>query len=343
MARLLLHIGPMKTGSTAIQTALGENRKVLRQQGILALQPCNSSFLHGVVANLLKQRPLSPLQDQKLTRLRQDLANTRAGDQTLLLSGELLGQGLDQQGIELLIELLRQTCPQPIEEIQAVCYLRSQDELSVSLASTKLRSGRISHPCHGKPFSYAAMLKAWAQVLGRQQVHPRRYERSNWEAGDVVADFASFLGVTYELLRTRSQQVRNPSLNLQAQGLLERLALAMRERHAPQNPEDLPGWSLLIRCLDSDYSGPGMLPSRHQVERFMSSIQAENEAVAREWFDDGQPLFSNDYSRYPMETLPAAKDVAMLDAAVTSLIALLNEPLAHVARCGQGHEDGKGS
>lgn len=329
MARLLLHIGPMKTGSTAIQAALAENRKALRQQGILALQPCNGSFLHGVVNNLLKQQPLSPVQDQKLARLRQDLAGTRARDQTLLLSGELFGQGLDQQGIELLIKLLRQACPQPIEEIQAVCYLRSQDELSVSLASTKLRGGRLSRPCHGKPFSYAAMLKAWAQVLGRQQVHPRRYDRSNWEAGDVVADFASFLGVSYELLRIRGQQFRNPSLNSQAQRLLERLALEMGERYGHQNREDLPGWSLLINYLDSHYSGPGILPHRHQVQRFMASIQAENEAVAREWFDDGQPLFSNDYSHYPMEIPSTAEDVDVLDVAVTSLIALLKASSAH--------------
>jgi hypothetical protein len=329
MARLLLHIGPMKTGSTAIQAALGENRKALRRQGILALQPCNGSFLHGVVDNLLKQRPLSPVQEQKLARLRQDLAGTRAGDQTLLLSGELLGQGLDQQGIELLIELLRQACPQPIEEIQAVCYLRSQDELSVSLASTKLRGGRLSRPCQGKPFSYAAMLQAWAQVLGRQQVHPRRYDRSNWEAGDVVADFASFIGVTYELLRISGQQVRNPSLNLQAQGLLERLAMKMGERYGHQNREDLPGWSLLINCLDTHHSGPGLLPSRHQVEHFMASIQAENEAVAQEWFNDGQPLFSKDYSHYPLELLPAAEDVAVLDVAVDSLIALIQATPSH--------------
>jgi hypothetical protein len=329
MARLLLHIGPMKTGSTAIQAAMSENRNDLRRQGILALQPFNASFLHGVVSNLSKRRPLSPVQENKLSRLRQDLAGTGAADQTLLLSGELFGQGLDQRGIELLIELLRHACPQPIERVEAVCYLRSQDELSVSLASTKLRSGRLSRLCQGKPFSYAAMLRVWELALGREQVHPRRYDRSNWEGGDVVADFASFLGVTYELLRIRGQQVRNPSLNLQAQGLLERLALAMGEINDRQNPEDLPGWSLLINYLDNHCSGPGLIPSRRQVESFMASIQVENEAVAREWFDDGQPLFSNDYSHYPIEPLPAAEDVALLDVAVASLIALLQGPPAH--------------
>ena len=44
------------------------------------------------------------------------------------------------------------------------------------------------------------MLQAWAEVLGRQQVNPRRYDRSNWEAGDVVAVFASFLGVTESIV-----------------------------------------------------------------------------------------------------------------------------------------------
>jgi hypothetical protein len=74
-----------------------------------------------VIVKLLKQQPLSPVHERKLTQLRQDLAGTKPGDQTLLLSGELFGQGLDQQGIELLIELLRQACPQPIEEFEAVC------------------------------------------------------------------------------------------------------------------------------------------------------------------------------------------------------------------------------
>jgi ApbE superfamily uncharacterized protein (UPF0280 family) len=47
MARLPLHIGPMKSVSTAIQAALVENLKALQRQGILALQPCNGSFCMG--------------------------------------------------------------------------------------------------------------------------------------------------------------------------------------------------------------------------------------------------------------------------------------------------------
>jgi hypothetical protein len=61
----------------------------------------------------------------------------------------------------------------------------------------------------------------------------------------------------------------------------------------------------------------------------MASIQAENEAVAQEWFNDGQPLFSKDYSHYPLELLPAAEDVAVLDVAVDSLIALIQATPSH--------------
>ena len=58
-----------------------------------------------------------------------------------------LAKGLDQLAIELLIELLREACLQPIERSQAIFYLRSQNELSISLASAKLRGGRLSRPC----------------------------------------------------------------------------------------------------------------------------------------------------------------------------------------------------
>lgn len=173
MVRLLLHIGPMKTGSTAIQAAIGEHHKALREQGILALRPLNASFLYGLIVRQLKQQQPLPVQQQKLARLRQDLAGVKAEDHTILLSAELLGQGLDQEGVYALIELLRQACPRPIERLEAVCYLRRQDELSISLASTRLRHGHIHIPCEGKPFNYAVMLNVWERVLGRHGVQPR--------------------------------------------------------------------------------------------------------------------------------------------------------------------------
>jgi len=326
MVRVVLHIGPMKTGSTAIQAALGEHHKALREQGILALRPFNASFLYVVIDRQLKQRQPLPLHQQMLARLRQDLAGVKAEDHTILLSGELFGQGLDQEGVQALIELLRQACPRPIERLEAVCYLRRQDELSVSLASTKLRHGLIKLPFTGKPFNYAAMLNVWERALGRQAVQPRRYDPSSWETGDVVADFAAVLGVPYSMLRLSTNRIRNSSLNPQAQALLECLALALREKPGCENPNDLPGWSALIRYLGSNYSGLGPQPSRAKAESFMASIQSENEIVARQWFDDGLPLFSSDYSRYPAEESPKVGDKAVLDAAVASLIQLLQLP-----------------
>jgi hypothetical protein len=324
MARMLLHIGPMKTGSTAIQAALGEHRNALREQGILVLRPLNASFLHGVIVQQLKQKQLSPSQQRKLTRIRENLADVKAGDHTVILSAELLGQGLrDEEAVAALIELLRQACPRPLERLEVVCYLRRQDELSVSMASSRLRLGHIHIPCEGKPFNYAVMLNAWERVLGRQAVQPRRYDPSSWEAGDVVADFAAVLGVPYSMLRLSGHRVRNSSLNPQAQALLGHLALALREKPGCENPQDLPGWSTLTRYLDSSHSGNGPQPSRAKVERFMASIQSENESVARHWFGDDLPLFSGDYSRYPVEESPNVDDKAVLDAAVASLVKLL--------------------
>lgn len=326
MVRVVLHIGPMKTGSTAIQAALGEHHKALREQGILALRPFNASFLYVVIDRQQKQQQPLPLHQQMLARLRQDLVGVKAEDHTILLSGELLGQGLDQEGVQARIELLRQACPRPIDRLEAVCYLRRQDELSVSLASTKLRHGLIKLPFTGKPFNYAAMLNVWERALGRQAVQPRRYDPSSWETGDVVADFAAVLGVPYSMLRLSTNRIRNSSLNPQAQALLECLALALREKPGSENPNDLPGWSALIRYLGSNYSGLGPQPSRAKAESFMASIQSENEIVARQWFDDGLPLFSSDYSRYPAEESPKVGDKAVLDAAVASLIQLLQLP-----------------
>ena len=317
----ILHIGPMKTGSTSIQFWLGQERKRLLERGYLVPQAfgaLNMSRLAGMaVRQRLGKRP-SPDAAEVLEKLSAEMAAAPAGVRTAIISAEMLGQRL-RSGDR--VRALKAMLDPIFDSYSVVVYLRRQDEQVVSLYSTLVRRGDEAEPL-SRPIDYDAMLRAWARVFGRETIRARLFERDAMPQGNIIYDFIEAAGIGP--LETELPPVeRNPSLRPEAQEMLVRLARVLRaDEKAPPMTEQ-PGYQALMNALNEHFSGRGRTPARAEAIAYFEALRESNERVRRKWFPDRKQLFREDFSRYPDTATPEPETAAVLDAALAGLAALM--------------------
>jgi hypothetical protein len=323
LRKAIVHIGPMKTGSSSIQHWLFQKADLLGGQGVhvvRALGP-NMSRLAGLVfAQMLDQPPVASDQE-KLEKARAELAALPETIHTIVISGEMLGHQLHRpREVRTFKALFDEFC----SDYRIIAYLRRQDELSTSLFSTALRRGERNARKLTKPFDYEAMLGAWSQVFGREAITPRIFDRASLTGGDVIRDFADTAGFPYEPVQTPVGNL-NPSLRPEAQHFLKLL-----KQRTVANGHEGPLAAFgrmdeINRVLNRDYTGKGTKPARAEAVAFVEAAQAGNEAVRQAWFPDRPSLFSEDFSGYP-EAEPAAPSAeVLLDVAMAVLAQLVTQ------------------
>ncbi len=208
MARVVLHIGTHKTGSTAVQNALAANRQILADHGIVYPvltrgQPAH----HGLVA--LWNKRLAPYEPRGGAEAAwRDLARRHArGPGTLLLSSEELGrtQGAMRTDFGWIRDVLA-----PFEEVEVVCLLRDQISFTQSLYleiakhepaarrgnppvprwETYLKPAIAKRTAGGLALDYNWILDRLAQAFAPDRIHfipyARAVERPNGAIGAVL-------------------------------------------------------------------------------------------------------------------------------------------------------------
>lgn len=192
----VLHIGPMKTGSTSIQWWLRVNRDALAEQGVAVPLHADQTNLSPLAATFGATQAddldeADGIQALKIPReqLIADLDALGPETHTCIISGELMGQRMRRPAIARL-----KTALSPyFDRWVIVIYLRRQDELAVSRLSTMLRRGARARLA--KPLDYARILDDWAGEFGREAIRPRLFARDQLIDGDVVADFIETAGL----------------------------------------------------------------------------------------------------------------------------------------------------
>lgn len=224
LMRLLLHIGTEKTGSTAVQGALIEHTDRLREQRVWVCQSLGEGNhrLLSVAFMLPEQQDdytrQHQLQDsetrsawrlQLLDAFREEVELAKEHADCFVISSEHLHSRLTtpEQVISLggFLQPLFSSCT-------VLCYLRRQDEMALSLYSTKLRAGRspktllpvdqiLRHP-NKLPvyFDFEALLQRWSNAFGSDSMLPVSYARASERQGRVVEDFLARLGVDQQAL-----------------------------------------------------------------------------------------------------------------------------------------------
>src|SRR5699024_12805516 len=93
MTTVYLHIGAHKTGTTALQYFLWNNRKRLRKEGYLYPKLGLGGYSHGVLANVIKPNNRDPKLPEYSRRFREEVLNSRHDNS--VLSSEVFLEGLN--------------------------------------------------------------------------------------------------------------------------------------------------------------------------------------------------------------------------------------------------------
>ncbi len=334
--RLIFHIGTEKTGTTSIQEMLARNQAALARQGFhvaTCLGGPNHKYLAIYAGSEAATRDLcagvpggrAAVQATLPARLRAEVEALPPHIYTVIFSGEHChGRLASAAEIRRLQDL---TTPL-FAAVTILVYLRRQDEVAVSLYSTRLRGERFDRAAilpETDPlpervrlyFDYHALVSAWAGVFGHEAMRVRLFEPASLLGGDAVRDFAAACG--FDAAALAPTPLRNRSLNAVAQELLRRIAARRR-----QMPAAAPPRPSLLPFLGADSLGPPRLPGRAAAARFLARFAESNERLRAAFFPDRPSLFSEDLGRYPeTETLPAEAEV--LEAGIAMILGLSEE------------------
>lgn len=223
MARLTLHIGGRKTGTTAIQNTLWKNRGLLAKQGIVYSEvtghPNHEDFaaaFHGLLdrpahrrLGITNESARETHRAAVLERLADEIASRPDAD-FIISSEQMLGEFLSAEGVGSMANALRPL----FDDILVLCWLRNPVDYLVSSYSTELKTGRRNHRFRagdaGKEPSLRSVLEPWRQNFGNTEF--RYYRQDLLRDGDIVGEFAEAAG--FSLPDGLEKGPGNPSLDL---------------------------------------------------------------------------------------------------------------------------------
>ncbi|MCB5200640.1 glycosyltransferase [Loktanella sp. TSTF-M6] len=198
--RLIIHIGATKTGSTALQHLMDDNRPALLRAGIwypetgLLRQIDRPSKQAGHARFMAEAR-------RGGTALRRHILSGLAamGDRihTVILSSEAFFLEPDSTALARHF---------PDFDVEMIVYLRRQDEWANAQYAEFVAGGAISRealpfadwlskPATQTLLDYDGLLRRWKACLPQSALHVRRYDRSDGRDWDIITDFTDTLNL----------------------------------------------------------------------------------------------------------------------------------------------------
>ena len=205
--KCIVHIGTEKTGSTAIQRALGSNRDFLREAGVAVLWRDDETNSRTLAA-WFRERPDDywranhwTTAEQKKHALLPSMASfintvneaSQTAEVGVVSSEHFHSRVREGHEIEALAEFLFSR----FDEVEIVCFVRPQDELRASLHSTMVRAGsrkkyerfNLYSSIDLDYFDYRRVLTRWIGVFGRDRIRVFPYSPSLEPGSDIRRDF----------------------------------------------------------------------------------------------------------------------------------------------------------
>jgi hypothetical protein len=310
--RAILQIGTEKTGTTTLQHFLAMNRTELARNDFLYPSFCGAANHTGLAAFALAPGKRDPIREPfgasaaagpaEVTAMRERLrraANAElGGDATAIFCSEHCHSRLTTAAE---VETLRTLLSEFFDDVQVSVYLRRQDQVALSLYSTRLKSGGADREILPQTnaddpyFNYDRSLALWEDGFGRANVHVRLFDRRTLVGGSVVSDFLS----AWDLgppARYASVPDQNESLQPLAQEFLRLANPHMRPIDGLGMEEVRGPFAARLARL---FPGRGARPGRAEVEGWYARFRPSNEAVRRRHFPDRDTLFDEDFSGYP--------------------------------------------
>ncbi len=284
--RWVLHIGAPKTGSTAIQRFLFENRKALLDHGVQYPDVSLRGYGHHDLAFLLNGAypKWATTQPRSLSDLGADLAETvKAGNaDTVVLSSENFY--LYPRPVEF-HQLLLASGMRATDQVSIVCYVRRQDQACASWYNQTVKaqgnsdSFEMSLRRDRGLWDYAARLGPWRAEFGPSAVLVRDYEPFTIPPADVRTDFLDVIGAPRGAFNTSGART-NERINrdiLDLQRAINRLPLPPSQKRRFHRRLI----ALTASTADSGTFNDDPLLSPAQRDALVQSYATSNREVAR--------------------------------------------------------------
>lgn len=287
MTGIVLHIGTPKTGTTAIQDALAANAPVLDAADIAFLQAGRHRAAHNDLASAIRRQgsdhKFREALDQEVTA---EVARRPQGQ--MLLSSELFSL-IDAGRVRAALPFLS------AHPLNIVVYLRRQDHYAEAFFKQRIKNGRtvmpfaqfLDSPLGTSITDYNALLDDWAGTFPDADLVVRIYQRDRFPDGDVVADFATLLGLAADRLVV-GEVVRNVSPSKDVIDIM--LALAphlearrLRDIYRAMKPLQLDG-----------FSASGDLFTGDARQAYLNRFAEANEVLRKAYFPGQVRLFAAD-------------------------------------------------
>lgn len=272
---LIVHIGSQKTGSTAIQSVLAQNRDVLLGAGVDYLIAGRSNIAHNTLAQDIRHGDPAG----HFAELAAEGAASSARDQ--VISSEMLFH-------EAVPARLRAGL---VGDVRVLCYLRRHDLYLEAMYKQLLKNGKIrANPVafldrRRGTAAYGPVLDAFADAFGADAVQVRVYEPGALLGGDVVTDFLDAVGVGAVDVARPDQQA-NQTLSAEVSEVLGEISRNTRINTRPLIRELISGGADGVAC-----TGDAFAPD---ARRDLMAQMAQDCAYIRDVYCPGDgPLFAD--------------------------------------------------
>jgi len=201
-AKVFLHIGTHKTGTSSIQRFLTINRKALRKQGFFYPEffgPSSHFFaLHfgfGTPKKVIETNQQWSLEEQK-TLIHERMTSQVKKNEHIILSSEILASVRPAEGYKMRAAIKDFF---PSRQVKVICYLRRQDHYLESSYNQKLKTGRFSgtikQHVQNTNCDWHWLLTTYAEIFGKGNIIVRVFEKAAFTDQDILHDFLVILGI----------------------------------------------------------------------------------------------------------------------------------------------------
>ncbi|WDE99122.1 hypothetical protein PQO03_14900 [Lentisphaera profundi] len=205
---LYLHIGTRKTGTTVIQNYCRDNKELLMENGIL--YPTSDLVMKHDASN---HHLLFRSKTDDFSEIRQEILANKNTAKVCLISSELLEDiNRDPRRTKELCGLAK--------KVKVIVYLRRQESYLESsfCQKIKLQDFKSTIDEHGGDIclDYSILLEFWSEMVGKENVIVRPYEKGQFVNGNIFDDFLNIFGLKNSEGFKVLKSFTNPSLDLGA-------------------------------------------------------------------------------------------------------------------------------
>ena len=327
-----LHIGSPKTGTSALQYFLLQNRSVLNRKGFD--YPSHTLDPNGVSSGNAKEF-VHCIQDNNAIPESMTKKMLHTEHSSVILSSEYFFQ-IENQDILKIKDLLGEA------SAKIIVYLRCQDSMMIAAFNQGVKRHGFKEDIYqyfetykDKPYFYQLVIEQWGKVFGKENIIVRPYEKQQFFNGSIFSDFI------HQLNLELTTEFILPPQNINSSYRIDALEVKRLLNRLPSLAGCLFKVDMILQQY-SEYRGrvgdwPHSLLSPMQRKSICETHKWINTTIARNYLDrhDGRlfydPLSDPNQSWEPYLGLPSNKVVEIsrfLKEKDTPLFAMLGKAVA---------------